>query len=193
MEPEINPVIATSSAFPLNLDPMLSFLSSSSFSQVLVAIVSSSLVTLLLTRYFEAMTEKRKLFADAYKTALAWQEMLYRVRRRAAGISEERKLVERFHQLQEEIDYYQGLVSTESEALGLSYERFVNRVKSENNRLIQEAWESPIQRPKSGILKSEKHPNTLAVGKSFLKDTRDWLSIWQVPKLFVHWRNWRQK
>lgn len=201
MAPELYPTIATGSASSMannlvffQLATVLgSFLTSSLFSQVVVTIATSSLVTLLLTHYFESMNEKRKLFAEAYKAALAWQEMLYRVRRRATGIEAEQKLVERFHELQEAIDYYQGLISTESEALGSSYERLVNLVKEENNGLIQEAWKSPVRRPKAGIQKADKHPKTLGAGKLFLKDTRDWFSIWQLPKLFVIWRNWRHK
>jgi len=200
MEPELYPIISTSSASSIGNNSVFSqvagvlmgFLLSESSSKVIIAIISS-FATLLFTRYFESMSEKKKLFADSYRAALAWQEMLYRVRRRAAGIKAEQKLVERFHELQEEIDYYQGLISTESEALGHSYERFVKRVKSENNQLIQDAWKSPVRRPKSGAPKNEKNPNTLDAGKSFLRDTRDWFSIWQLPKLFVTFRNWINK
>lgn len=193
MEPEFNPIISTNSALPSNLDFLSSFLSPDFISKALAVIATSSLVTLLFTRYFEVMSDKKKLFADAYKAAMAWQEMLYRVRRRAPGVVEEQKLVERFHQLQEEINYYQGLVFTESEVLGLSYDRFVNHVKKENKQLIQEAWESPIRRPKLGVIKTSKYPNTTKAGKAFLRDTRNWFSFWQVPKLFVLWRNWRYK
>lgn len=152
-------------------------------------LLAGGIATLLLTRYFERTTERRKLYATAFKTVLSWQEMLYRVRRRAPGDEEERKLIAKFHDLQEELNYYQGIMSSESKAMGKSYRKFVNDVKRENVQLIQEAWEQPVRKPKDGTPKDEKHPDINKIAEDFLRDTRNWLAWWQIPKLFVIKRN----
>ena len=156
---------------------------------ILAALVAGGLLTLVVTRWFERTSERRKLYANAYKTVMAWQEMLYRVRRRASGIDEERKLIDRFHDLQEEINYYQGLVSSEGKSMGKSYKKFVGSMKRANVDLIQLAWEAPIRKPKDGTPKDEEHPNPNKIAEDFLQDSRQWLAWWQLPKIFVWWRN----
>jgi hypothetical protein len=64
---------------------------------------------------------QRELYIRAYKTAMAWRGMVYRVRRRAEGVEAERTLIDRFHELQEEIDYYQGWTAGESRWMGRSF------------------------------------------------------------------------
>lgn len=157
--------------------------------RIAAAMLAGGLVTLLLTRHFERTSERRKLYAGAYKTVLSWQEMLYRVRRRATGSEEERKLVDKFHDLQEELNYYQGIIASEGKSMGRSYEKFVKSVKGQNVQLIQEAWEQPVRKPKDGTPANEKHPNVTRSAEDFLLDTRLWLSWWQLPKLRVWWRN----
>lgn len=51
---------------------------------------------------------QRDLYSKAYRAAMSWREMLYRVRRRAAGDEADRALIERFHELQEETDTRDG-------------------------------------------------------------------------------------
>ena len=115
----------------------------------LTFLLTGGLLTIILTRYFERNSERRKLYASAYKTILSWQEMLHRVRRRSNNEEENRKLINKFHDLQEELDYYQGLISSESKLLGISYKRFVNSVKDKNRYLNQQAWEAnPIKKKK---------------------------------------------
>lgn len=157
--------------------------------RVIAAMVAGGLVTLLLTRHFERTNERRKLYASAYKTVLAWQEMLYRVRRRSAGAETERQLIDKFHDLQEDLNYYQGIISSEGSSMGKSFAKFVSSVKRENVKLIQEAWEKPVRKPKDGTPKDEKHPNITKISEDFLLDTRLWLKWWQLPKLRVWWRN----
>lgn len=159
--------------------------------RIVAAMVAGGLVTLLLTRHFERTTERRKLYASAYKTVLAWQEMLYRVRRRGAGADIERSLIDKFHDLQENLNYYQGIISSESRSMGKSFAKFVSSVKRENVKLIQEAWENPIRQPKDSTPKDEKHPSIAKISEDFLLDTRLWLKWWQFPKLLVWWRNKR--
>lgn len=156
---------------------------------VLSGLVASGILTLFLTKYFERVQERRELFANAYKTILAWREMLYRVRRRENTKEQNRELRDRFHLLQEEIDFYQGMISVESEALGRSYSKLVLVVKTETRELIQKAWDKPIQQTASSEQDSNTNQKINEAAESFLSDVRDWLSIWQIPKIFVHRRN----
>jgi hypothetical protein len=70
---------------------------------------------------------QRDLFSKAYEAAMGWNEMLYRIRRRADGDEADRALVERFHELQEQIDYYEGWTASEGRFIGKSYCRLVLR------------------------------------------------------------------
>jgi len=167
-------------------------LSSSTFRtilQIIGTILPTSIVTILLTRHFERSSERRALFASAYKSALSWQEMLYRVRRRSPGIVEEKILVNRFHDIQEELNYYQGIISSESVYLGRSYKKLVTEIKKQNSELIQKAWASKLRKPQSGTPKNDVSPSTTPAQDDFLKDIRDWLSINIFLKLFVIFRN----
>jgi hypothetical protein len=155
------------------------------------AALTGGLVTFMLSRQFERTGERRKLYASAYKAALGWQEMLYRVRRRKGGIDCDQKLVDAFHDLQEDLNYYQGILSSESSSIGKSYSKFIKTVKDENVTLIQEAWEMHPRKPSDGTPKDEKHPNIGGNAEKFLSDIRLWLKWWQLPKLVVYWRNRR--
>lgn len=155
----------------------------------ITGVLSTGLVSIILTKSLERADKRKELFASAYKSALAWHEMLYKVRRRAAGVIEERRLVNEFHEIQGELDYYQGIISAESWFLGKSYKKLVSSIKSQTQTLIQEAWKSPVRRPKDYAAKNEKNPNISTVSDSFLTDTRDWFSFWVFPKLFVILRN----
>src|SRR5438132_12008194 len=64
---------------------------------------------------------RRTRSAEAYKAALAWNEMLYRIRRRSDAPEQRTSLVDRFHSLQEEIDFHRGWLAAEEPALGRSY------------------------------------------------------------------------
>lgn len=155
----------------------------------LIPLAAGGLGTLLFTKHFERRDERRKLFAQACQSVLAWQEMLYRVRRRAPGLEVERQLVDRFHEIQEDLNYYQAIISSESKSLGKSYQQLVKAVKRDNVTLIQEAWEARLRRPKDGTPTTDSHPHANAHADLFLADTRRWMSWWQLPKFAVLWRN----
>ena len=156
--------------------------------EVVIPVATGGLLTLIVTRHYERTNEKRIVFAKSYETVLAWQEMLYRVRRREDGQEAERKLVNRFHDLQELLNYNQGILSAESKSLGKSYKRFVTKVKKENVDLIQEAWQQKTRKPYHGTPSNEKHPDINGIANEYLKDIRQWLVWWQLPKLAVWWR-----
>ena len=156
----------------------------------LSGLVAGGILTLLITRYFDRVDEKRKLIAKAYKIALSWQEMLYRVRRRRGGKKEESLLVNRFHKLQEEISYYQGILSSESTFLGRSYGKLVAEIKRQNSSLIRNAWGIKPMPVHKLVYKKEIIPNVKDAEKDFLFDMRCWLSIFYLPKALVVIRNW---
>lgn len=89
---------------------------------------------------------QRELYIRAYKTAMAWREMVYRVRRRAEGVEAERTLIDRFHELQEEIDYYQGWTAGESKWMGRSFCGLVAAIKEATREPIRFAWAQPERR-----------------------------------------------
>lgn len=141
------------------------------------------------TRVSARRDTRRDLHSEAYRTALAWREMLYRVRRRRGNDEHSWKLIERFHDLQEQLDYYQGWLCTESRYLGHSYGRMVRSIKSDCQPLLTRAWQASPVAPSAGADLDDEHPKTDAATTAFLRDVRSYLSFWQVPKLCVMWRN----
>jgi hypothetical protein len=133
---------------------------------------------------------QRDLYGKAYRAAMAWREMLYRVRRRGAGEDADRALIERFHELQEEIDYYQGWTASDGRWIGRSYCRLVEEIKRETRPLLQGAWAEQERRPAAAMARDEDgHPQTDEARDRFLKDVRNHLSLWVLPKFAVVWRN----
>lgn len=137
-----------------------------------------------------AQDRRRALYSEAYKAAMAWREMVYRVRRRARDAESERALVERFHELQERIDYYEGWTASESKAMGRSYCRLVRAIKSKTEDPIREAWTEPNGRAagESGR-DDDEHPDLRAEREAFLDDVRNHLSLLFVTRIAVAWRN----
>jgi hypothetical protein len=132
---------------------------------------------------------QRELYGNAYRVAMAWRQMLYRVRTRAPD--SEHDLLERFDELQVEIDYYQGWTGSEGRSIGRSYARLVADIQEKTNPLIQLAWEmSDEERLAANRHRDDAgHPTTSLARDRFLKDVRNHLSPWLVPKLAVAWRN----
>lgn len=154
--------------------------------ELVIILVTGGFVTVLVSRFFERTDEKRKLYASAFKTALSWQEMVHRVRRRGKKEEEKRNLINTFHSLQEDLNYYQGIISTESVSLGRSYSRFVEAIKTKNAPLIKKAWEDPRVELADDLLVTG---NAGKEADEFLSDVRHWLKWCQLPKLRVIWRN----
>jgi hypothetical protein len=101
---------------------------------------------------------QRDLYGQAYEAAMAWREMLYRVRRRAVGDEADRALVERFHQLQERIDYYRGWIGSESPYMARSYCQLVDAIKKGVEKPLIAAWGEDPRRPASaGTKDSDEH------------------------------------
>jgi len=132
---------------------------------------------------------QRELYGNAYRVAMAWRQMLYRVRTRAPG--SEHDLFKRFDELQVEIDYYQGWTASEGRAIGRSYARLVADIQAKTNLLIQLAWKMTDEErlAANDYRDSAGHPKTGLARDRFLKDVRNHLSPWLFPRLAVLWRN----
>lgn len=123
-----------------------------------------------------ARDRTRDLYSEAYKTALHWCEGIYRVRRRAANGSEDRMLVQHFHEMQERIAYYEGWLSMEAPEMGSAYRAFLRSVRAECLPLAQEAWSSPGHPPTEPTPTDDKHPDVSSAKEVFVRDVREHLS-----------------
>lgn len=157
----------------------------------IITAVAGPVIVLVLRAVVLALTDKvdrqRDLYSKAFRAALAWKEMLYRVRRRTPG--SERDLIERFHELQEEIDYFEGWTASEGRSIGRSYCRLVREIKRQTQPLIREAWSNSPRPTAEPAPEDEIHPDVNAVCERFLKDVRAQLSLWGLPRIAVWWRN----
>lgn len=149
----------------------------------------AGVTTLMVSRYFDRNTKRQEMFANAYKVVVSWKEMLYKIRRRDNSKKMDSQIIREFHQLQKKMDFYQGLLSAESKALGLSYKEFILGTKKETGSLIHAAWKIKGKNPKSDDHAKEVHPNIEKYSDIFLKDIRNWLSWFLFPKLLVLHRN----
>lgn len=153
-----------------------------SIGSVLVASLTAS------AAYFSGKRDRRrKMYGEAYKAVMAWNEMLYRVRRRGGSDAEKQELIKAFHTLQETIDFYCGWMGSESPWMRRSYQRVVKTVKYESRSKIREAWENKPNEP--GTEPPKGDPNFDDITTAFLFDVRCHLSWWQLPKLIVVYRN----
>ena len=117
----------------------------------------------------------RGQYSEAYQAAVAWEEMVYRVWRRAPDESEEKDLKKHFHDLQERITYYCGWLSTESGELGTAYEDLVKECKDQSRPLIQKGWGSDPLPLKDPLVLPDglQLPDLTAAKQEFLGRVRD--------------------
>lgn len=123
-------------------------------------------------RIREDRERRRDIYSNAYKRGLEWCEAVYRVRRRASDGSGDRQIVERLHELQEDLAYYQGLLRTEDEELGRAYETFLRRVMGECEPLLQQAWRQTGREPTEPKPANEVAPKLEEAKKQFLDAVR---------------------
>lgn len=156
-------------------------------SAIVVAFVSATLA-----RIFAQRDRRRQMYGEAFRTALEWHEMVYRVRRRDNTDEHDRVLVDKFHDLQERLDYYEGWIGSESKYMRRSYRKLVDAEKSSTASDLKDAWD---KRGKKGNADSEDaHPALdRAARNAYLRDVRGHLSLqpWRWP--FVAFRNWSER
>jgi hypothetical protein len=132
-------------------------------------------------RVHEQNTRRRDLYSAAYKAALEWCEAIYRVRRRNPDGSDDYKLVERFHELQERIAAHEGWIAMESAELGRAYRTFLDEVLAACEPLIKEAWSRPGRPPTEPTPDDEAHPQLDAAKRKFVEAVRAHMAPWWNP------------
>lgn len=153
----------------------------SSFEESVVpwAALVAALTALLVAwsgRVTQRQDSRRSLYSEAYKSALGWVEMLYRVRRRDPAKQPE--LVEMFHLLQERLDYHQGWIESESRSLGRSYRDLVSTLKNVTKAPIRQAWRDDPCDPADGFdVQADDLPGVAAAKDRFIADVRDHLTV----------------
>lgn len=133
---------------------------------------------------------RRDLYAQAYRDCLAWQEGYFRVRRRPSDGSTDRNLVERFHELQEALDFHEGWINSESLAMGRAFSRFKSDVKGDCEAPIRNGWKVAPVPPGGALPSDEVKPNSEISACRFQRDTRQHLSPWPWFRLCV-WLRYR--
>ncbi|WP_145926756.1 hypothetical protein [Amycolatopsis orientalis] len=154
-------------------------------SAILVAVLSA-----FLGRAFAGRDRRRQIYGEAFRAALEWQEMLFRVRRRDNTDEAERIVLDRFHDLQERLNYYEGWIGSESKYMRRSYHNLVDQHKLATRSLIQEAWDRPGR--KGNADNGDSYPDPRAssdASDKFLRDVRNHLSIQPWRWLLVGVRN----
>lgn len=149
---------------------------------VIVAVLAA------LAAYMAAKREQRRaLYSEAIKVAVGWEEMLHRVRRRREG--QEQELIERFHDLQDNLTYHRAWVGTDSMYMKRSYDALTRAVKAATADPIKQAWADGVRPLPGNALASDIFPNVDAQLDRFLADVRSHLSPMPWRKLAVGARN----
>lgn len=132
----------------------------------------AALVSVLAATVRGPRDRRRTLYGDAFRDAMAWQEGLYRVRRRDNTPEHTAELVKHFHDLQERINHHRAWLTSESIYLAHSYCTFVDHVKGECLPLMQTAW-AKRGRPPEFEHGSLEHPKGVEdAAHAFLIDVR---------------------
>lgn len=146
-----------------------------------------SLISLGFNRLWDRRDRRRTLYSNAYQAALSWEEMFYRVRRRDPD-----KLyvvAKRFHAIQEQIDFHQGWIASESAALGRAYCRLILTIKAHALEPIRAAWLQPPVSPDDGFSVDPIGGRQIDEAKErFIADLRDHLSFWPQRRLALRKR-----
>lgn len=157
------------------------------------AAVSALVVALIsawIARVFTHRDRKRTMYGEAYRTALEWREMLYRVRRRDNTDESARLITDRFHDLEERLDFYEGWIGSESRYMARSYKKLVRASKVAVLDLIRDAWEHPGKTGNANA--ADTHPPAApTVASEFLRDVRGHLSAQPIRWILVATRNWK--
>lgn len=156
-----------------------------------IATLTVAVLAALANHFAIRRDRRRQLYGEAFKTALGWREMLYRVRRRGPG--QERALIEQFHDLQEQLLYFGGWISSESKYMARSYRRLVRAVKVATEPLIRDAWEADLRPVPGNATPADAHPSVNGEAEAFMLDVRWHLSPWKFRKLAVWFSNRRSR
>jgi hypothetical protein len=118
---------------------------------------------------------RRHLCGEAYRTTMSWVEMAYRAYHSPPG---DRKFLDSYHKLWEDVRYFEGWLIFESSELGYSFARFKDAVQRVCDTFIEDNWLKQTSEPKPLTelpveATSETYENEL---NAFLRDTSEHLS-----------------
>ena len=89
-------------------------------------------------------SRRRENHAAAVRSLLAWHELPYQIRRRLNDEYEEiARLRDLGHALQQDLTYYEALLTSENPHLGRAYTDAKAAIKEATSDAIAEAWQSP--------------------------------------------------
>lgn len=125
---------------------------------ILTVVVGSSLLATLASNWQESRLKRKAMVADAIQSALKRVEMYYRVRRRSPDGSDDIKLRDRFHDIQEENDHHIALLEMESPWAGYVYRSFLSALKRVLAPYMEKAWGQEGGGP-TVQLKDEERPS----------------------------------
>jgi hypothetical protein len=145
-----------------------------------VSAVSVAFISAALARVFAQRDRRRQMYGEAFRAALEWREMVYRIRRRDNTGEHARELVDRFHDLQERLAFYEGWIGSESKFMRRSYQRLITAAKAATRYDLEQAWNTP---GRIGNADPKDHHPAIpqACRDDFLKDVRGHLSVWRRP------------
>ncbi|MCX4097389.1 hypothetical protein [Nocardia sp. alder85J] len=156
-----------------------------------ISAVTVAVLSALFARVFARRDRRRQMYGEAFRAALEWREMLYRVRRRDNTDEGERVVIDKFHDLQERLDYYEGWIGSESKYMRRSYRKLIQEAKKATRALIRDAWDNPGKKGNSDS--NDEHPMiSPEVQDGFLRDVRHHLSLQPWRWVLVTIRNWRE-
>lgn len=155
------------------------------------AAVSATFVAMLsafIARIYVGRDRRRQMYGEAFRAALDWREMVYRLRRRDNTKENDREIDDRFHDLQERLNFYEGWIGSESKYMRRSFTTLVDASKCAAKQDIQAAWD---KRGKTGNADPGDHHPVIdqAVIDTFLRDVRAHLSSRPWCWAGVAWRN----
>jgi hypothetical protein len=156
-----------------------------------VGALSVALLSAVLARIFAQRDRRRQMYGEAFRAALEWREMVYRVRRRDNSDEHNRVLVDKFHDLQERLDFYEGWIGSESKYMRRNYRKLVTAEKSSTASDLKDAWDNPGK--KGNADGQDAHPTVNQEARdAYLRDVRAHLSLqpWRWP--LVMFRNWSE-
>lgn len=151
---------------------------------ILALLIGSSVLAAIASNWQESRLKRKAMLADAIQSALQRVEMYYRVRRRSPDGSDDIKLRDRFHQIQEDNTHHTALLEMESPWAGHAYRSFLAALKRTLAPYMAKAWEQDGGGP-NVQLKSEDHPNVEKYVQLFTSDGRRLLNPAMRPLMRV--------
>lgn len=142
--------------------------------QLLAIILGSSVLAVIVKNSQANQLKHKKIIAEASKSVLKRVEMYYRIRRRTKNADDIIAIRNMFHQVQEENEYYQTLLASESKWHGERYALYIQAIQRLTRDQTRDAWKQKPFGPDAEI-KKEDRPNHVRIHElsmQFAKDSR---------------------